>query len=79
MQLRRTLSASLIVIAAATATAARAQDSAEVAAARDLGQKGTFAAQSGHCDEAIDLLTRARAIMAVPTVLTPLGECEIKV
>jgi hypothetical protein len=54
------------------------QESQDVAAARALGQKGTLAAQAGKCDEAVDLLTRARALVSVPTVLTPLGECQIK-
>ena len=59
-------------------SSAAAQEAQDVAAARALGQKGTLAAQTGRCDEAVDLLTRAKALMPVPTVLTPLGECQVK-
>jgi hypothetical protein len=62
----------------APAGQARAQDSGDVAAARDLGKRGTIAAQAGHCDEAVDLLNRAKALVPLPTVLTPLGECQLK-
>jgi hypothetical protein len=57
---------------------AAAQDSGDVAAARELGKRGAIAAQAGRCEEAIDLLSKAKALVSQPTILTPLGECQIK-
>lgn len=76
--LRRSAALGLAGACAIQASIALAQDAQDVAAARALGQKGTLAAQGGKCEEAVDLLSRARALMPVPTVLTPLGECQIK-
>ena len=71
----------LVVVVCAALTAPRrasAQDSGDVAAARDLGKRGVIAAQAGRCEEAVDLLNRAKALVPLPTVLTPLGECQLK-
>ncbi len=56
---------------------AHAQEGAETAAARTLGQEGVIAAKEGRCDEAIDKLTRAKKLIQAPTILVPLGECQI--
>lgn len=56
---------------------ALAQDEAAIAAARALGQEGALAAQAGRCDEAIEKLGRAKRIIPAPTILLPLGECQI--
>lgn len=59
--------------------AASAQDGTEIATARQLGQEGALAAQAGHCDEAIEKLTKASKLLPAPTILVPLGECQIAV
>ncbi len=57
--------------------AVAAQDEAAIAAARALAQEGSVAAKAGKCEEAVDKLGRAKRIIAAPTILVPLGECQI--
>ncbi len=58
-------------------TLAFGQDEASISAARTLGQEGVLAAQAGRCDEAVDKLSRVKALVNAPTILVPLGECQI--
>ncbi|MFO0611439.1 MAG: hypothetical protein U0414_02540 [Polyangiaceae bacterium] len=58
---------------------ALAGDETDVASARQLGQEGVLAAQAGRCTEAVEKLSRAKALMPVPSILTPLGECQIEI
>jgi hypothetical protein len=48
------------------------------AAARLLGTEGLELAASGDCPSAVDKLTRAEAIVHVPTTAVLLAQCEIK-
>lgn len=52
--------------------------SADVAAARALGQDGVKLAEAGNCGEAIDKLARAEKIFHAPTTLARLGECQVQ-
>lgn len=61
----------------AVASSAHAQDETAIAAARSLGQEGAILAKEGRCEEAVDKLRRAKELLAVPTILVPLGECQI--
>jgi hypothetical protein len=74
--LRRLVAGSLLMFLLSPAVAS-AQDEAATAAARDLAQQGAVDAKAGRCEEAIDKLSRAKKIIAVPTILVPLGECQI--
>ena len=75
--------AALLAAAALTvAPAARAQEaapsSADVSAARSLGQEGVKLADDGRCREAIERLTRAEKLFHAPTTLERLGECQVR-
>lgn len=69
-------------IALAVCPPARADDgeptAADLAAARDLGTEGVLLAEAGKCKEAVAKLSRAAALYAAPTIVVPLGECQIK-
>jgi hypothetical protein len=73
---RRLVAGSLLLSLLVPAVAS-AQDEAAIAAARELGQQGSLDAKAGRCEEAVDKLSRAKKIIAVPTILVPLGECQI--
>jgi hypothetical protein len=76
--LRGGLRAGIAIVAlAALPSRAAAQDETAIAAARSLAQEGAVAAKAGRCDEAVDKLSRAKRIIAAPTILVPLGECQI--
>lgn len=53
--------------------------STDVNAARELGKEGMKLADQGKCDQAIDKLARAEKLFHAPTILTRLGECQVKV
>lgn len=52
--------------------------STDVNAARELGKEGMKLADQGKCDQAIDKLARAEKLFHAPTILTRLGECQVK-
>lgn len=80
---RRTACATALSLAlaltASPATFADEPSAADLAAARDLGTQGVLLAEAGKCDQAIEKLKRAAALYAAPTIVVPLGECQIKV
>ena len=51
----------------------------EIAAARTIGTEGLKLADAGDCVAAIGRLERAATLVPAPTILTKLGECQIKV
>ncbi|MDP9149800.1 MAG: hypothetical protein M3O36_07690 [Myxococcota bacterium] len=57
---------------------ARADESADTAAARLLGWDGVTLADSGNCNQAVDKLLRAEKLHHVPTTAGRLGECEVE-
>jgi hypothetical protein len=73
----RRIVASLLLVFLLSPSPASAQDEAAIAAARELGQQGSLDAKAGRCEEAVDKLSRAKKIIAVPSILVPLGECQI--
>jgi len=73
--LRRFIAVALIV----APSFARADDAADVAAARELATAGVLLADAGKCDEAIDKLARAEKLHHAPTILGRLGECQANV
>lgn len=48
------------------------------AAARSLALEGLQLAAQGKCDEALPLFERAEALFHAPTILTSLGECQLR-
>jgi hypothetical protein len=58
-------------------TFARADESADTAAARLLGWDGVTLADSGNCAQAVDKLRRAEKLHHAPTTAARLGECEV--
>jgi hypothetical protein len=75
----RRLIASALIASLATPSLVRADDAADVAAARELGTAGVLLADGGKCDEAIDKLSRAEKLHHAPTILGRLGECQVDV
>lgn len=76
------LQASILPLAAIVALAAapaRADEAADIAAARILGEDGLALADAGSCDKAIEKLDRAERLHHAPTTASRLGECEIQV
>jgi hypothetical protein len=71
--------AAALAVAASTASAQDDANSADVAAARELGIEGVRLADSGDCAGAIDRLARAEHMHHAPTTLERLGECQVKV
>src|SRR3954463_6884421 len=64
------------------APAAWAQDQPQaenVAAARSLGMQGIKLADAGDCKGAIEKLSRAESLYHAPSILSRLGECQVKV
>lgn len=57
---------------------ARADGAESKAAARELAVEGIQLAQKGDCDTALPKLLRAEALYHAPTILTWIGECQIK-
>lgn len=71
-----TLTSSLV----ASAAFAQNQPPAEsVAAARSLGMQGIKLADAGDCNGAIEKLSRAESLYHAPSILSRLGECQVKV
>lgn len=71
-----TLTTSLV----APAALAQNQPQAEsVAAARSLGMQGIKLADAGDCKGAIEKLSRAESLYHAPSILSRLGECQVKV
>lgn len=71
-----TLATSLV----APAAVAQNQPQAEsVAAARSLGMQGIKLADAGDCKGAIEKLSRAESLYHAPSILSRLGECQVKV
>jgi hypothetical protein len=66
------------VFASSVAIAQEEPSSADVAAARALGQEGVRLAEAGNCQEAVDKLSRAEKIFHAPTTLARLGECQVQ-
>jgi hypothetical protein len=61
------------------AASANAEETAEnKAAARELATSGIQLAQAGKCEEAIPKLVRAEKLYHAPTILTWIGQCQIK-
>jgi len=76
------LGSSLVIVAALSAAPARADDeptSADIAAARALGQEGVKLADAGNCHDAVDKLARAEKLYHAPTTLARLGECQVQI
>jgi hypothetical protein len=69
---------SLAAIAVLAAWPARADEAADIAAARILGEDGLALADAGSCDKAIEKLDRAERLRHAPTTAGRLGECEIQ-
>lgn len=63
---------------APAAWAQEASNSAEVAAARELGREGIALANEGKCAEAVDRLERAVALRSSPILYVRLGECQLE-
>jgi hypothetical protein len=75
------LQASILPLAAIVALAsapARADEAADIAAARILGEDGLALADAGSCDKAVEKLDRAERLHHAPTTAGRLGECEIQ-
>lgn len=71
-----TLTTSLV----APAAFAQDQPQAEsIAAARSLGMQGIKLADAGDCKGAIEKLSRAESLYHAPSILSRLGECQVKV
>jgi hypothetical protein len=71
-----TLTTSLV----APAALAQDQPQAEsIAAARSLGMQGIKLADAGDCKGAIEKLSRAESLYHAPSILSRLGECQVKV
>jgi hypothetical protein len=68
---------SIAVAGVCAGRGARAEDPADVGAARKLGQEGVKLADAGKCGEAVDRLARAEILHHAPTILGRLGECQI--
>lgn len=60
------------------AGASRADEAADIAAARTLGQDGVLLAEQGKCPQAIEKLGRAEKLHHAPTTALKLAECEIE-
>ncbi len=59
-------------------TSHRQPSAADIAAARDLGTQGVLLAEAGNCRDAVGKLKRAAELFAAPTIVEPLGECQVK-
>ena len=70
--------AALLVALMAAGPSARADASADKAAARDLGIQGIQLADKGDCAGAIVLLQKAASLFPAPTIVERLGECQIE-
>ncbi|NUP08312.1 MAG: hypothetical protein HOW73_19855 [Polyangiaceae bacterium] len=77
MRTRRSATTTLFALVVSIASTAAAQDESAIAAARALGQEGVVAAREGRCGEAVDKLGRAKQLYRAPTILVPLGECQL--
>src|SRR4051812_33390584 len=74
------LAAGTLTCFVAPAAFAQEQPQAEnVAAARSLGMQGIKQADAGDCAGAIENLSRAEALYHAPSILSRLGECQVKV
>jgi hypothetical protein len=71
-----TLTTSLVAPAAAAQNQPQAEN---VAAARGLGMQGIKLADAGDCVGAIEKLSRAESLYHAPSILSRLGECQVKV
>jgi len=69
----------LLLFALGTGQSARADEAADTAAARILGNDGLDLAEAGNCSQAIEKLRRAEELHHAPTTAGRLGECEIAV
>jgi hypothetical protein len=74
------LVSTLTISLVAPAALAQNQPQAEsVAAARSLGMQGIKLADAGDCNGAIEKLSRAESLYHAPSILSRLGECQVKV
>lgn len=71
-------SALILLGLAPRALAGDETSSTDVNAARELGKEGMKLADQGKCEQAIDKLARAEKLFHAPTILTRLGECQVK-
>lgn len=79
--MKRALRYACLAMLWSVASPARADEpksASEVQLARELGKEGILLAQAGKCADAKDKLVRAAALVPAPTILTALGECQIK-
>lgn len=67
------------MLAPLSAFAQEEPSSADISAARALGQEGVKLADAGNCKEAIDKLARSEKLFHAPTTLARLGECQVQV
>jgi hypothetical protein len=69
-----------LALASLTEVAQAEEVSADAkAAARELAAQGIAEANAGNCDSAIPKLERAERLYHAPTILTSLGECQVRV
>jgi hypothetical protein len=76
---RTALGVGFIMLAPRLASAQEEPSSADVSAARTLGQEGVKLADAGNCKEAIDKLARSEKLFHAPTTLERLGECQVMI
>lgn len=57
----------------------RNPSAADIALARSLAAEGVQLAEDGNCPAAIERLQRAEALYYAPTIVEPLGECQVAV
>lgn len=69
----------VLLLVPVSAWAQEEPSSADVSAARALGQEGVKLADAGNCKEAIDRLARSEKLFHAPTTLERLGECQVQV
>jgi len=70
---------SAVALAASIDASAQEQNAsaADIALARSLGAEGVQLAEDGNCAAAINRLQRAEALYHAPTIMEPLGECQV--
>lgn len=75
----RLFGATLVAAASLVVSSSRADEAADIAAARVHGQDGVMLADQGKCAAAIEKLDRAEKLHHAPTTALRLAECEIEV
>ncbi|MBX3231545.1 MAG: PEGA domain-containing protein [Labilithrix sp.] len=76
---RVVVATAIITLCPLTAFAQEEPSSADVSAARALGQEGVKLADAGNCQDAIEKLARSEKLFHAPTTLARLGECQVQV